>query len=121
MGDLCSCWDVIHNVIILQHNEIKASFEKSINLINDVYKGNMYKRLVGIVSRHALGLIVDDVERVMHIGFDSGSYGLVLKAMYDLPCACELARYVHGVIPLTILHIMWTRLSLSNISQLNRF
>jgi len=27
MGDLCSCWDEIHNVIIVQHNEIKASFE----------------------------------------------------------------------------------------------
>jgi len=117
MGDLCSCWDAIHNVIILQHNEIKASFKKSINLISDAYKGGMYKRLVGIVSRHALGLIADEVERVNHIGFDSGSCGCVLRATYGLPCACELARYVYGVIPPTVLHIMWTRLSFSNISS----
>ena len=81
----------------------------------------MYKRFFGIVSIHALGLIADEVERVNHTRFDSESCGCVLRATYGLPCACELARYVHGVIPLTILHIMWTRLSLSNISQLNRF
>jgi len=43
MGDLCTCWDVIHNVIILQKNEIKVSFDKSISLISDTYKGGMYK------------------------------------------------------------------------------
>jgi len=80
--------------------------KKSINLISDAYKGGMYKRLVGIVSRHALGLIVDEVERVNHIGFDNESCGCVLRATYDLPCACELARYVYGVIPPTVLHIM---------------
>jgi len=117
MGDLWSCWDAIHNVIILQHNKIKASFEKSINLISDAYKGGMYKRLVGIVSRHALGIIADEVERVNHIGFESESCGCVWRATYGLPCACELARYVYGVIPLTVLHIMWTRLSFSNISS----
>jgi len=77
----------------------------------------MYKRLVGIVSRHALILIVDEVERVMHIGFDRGSCGCMLRATYGLPCACELARYVYRVISLNVLHVMWTRLSFSNISS----
>jgi len=44
----------------------------------------MYKRLVEIVLRHALRLIVDDVERVMYIGFDSGSCGYVLRATYAM-------------------------------------
>jgi len=26
MGDLCTCWDAINNLLVLQHNEIKASF-----------------------------------------------------------------------------------------------
>jgi len=117
MEDLCSCWDASHNMIILQHNEIKASYEKSINLISDAYKGNMYKRLVGIVSRHALGLIANEFERVMHIGFDSGCCGCVLRATCGLPCACELAQYVYWVICPTFLHIMWTRLIFSNISS----
>jgi len=34
-----------------------------------------------------------------------------------MPCAYELARYVYGVIPSTILHILWTGLSFSNISS----
>jgi len=46
--------------------------EKSINLISDAYKGCMYKRLVGYVSRHVLGLIADKVERVKHIGLTMG-------------------------------------------------
>jgi len=57
MGDLCSCWDGIHNVIILQHNEIKASFKKSLNLMSGSYKALSYKILVGYVSKFALGLL----------------------------------------------------------------
>ena len=56
----------------------------------------MYKRLVGIVSRHALGLIADEVERVNHTRFDSESCGCVLRATYGLPCACELAHMSMG-------------------------
>ena len=55
MGDLCSCWDGIHNVIILQHNEIKTSFERSINLMSDSYKALSYRRLVGNISLTPVG------------------------------------------------------------------
>lgn len=55
MGDMCMCWDVIHNVMILQHNEIP--FEKSLNLISDTFKHSKYKRFV---SKHALNLIVKE-------------------------------------------------------------
>ncbi|XP_052723780.1 uncharacterized protein LOC128193735 [Vigna angularis] len=71
MGDLCSCWDAMHNVIVLQHNKIKASFEKSLNVMSDAYKGLIYRRLVGRVSRYALGLIADEIERVNKIGIVS--------------------------------------------------
>jgi len=71
-----------------------------------VYKGSMYKRLVGIVPGHALRLITNEAKRVMHIEFDIVSCGCVLRATYALPCAYELARYVHGVIPPIVLHIM---------------
>jgi len=63
MGDLCSCWDEIHNVIILQHNEIKASFERSLNLMSDSYKALSYRRLVGNVSRSALELLAPKVRK----------------------------------------------------------
>ena len=33
---------------------------------------------------------------------------------HGLPCACELARYVLGSIPLDIIHMFWRRLSFSD-------
>ncbi|XP_027940130.1 uncharacterized protein LOC114194217 [Vigna unguiculata] len=117
MGDLCSCWDGIHNVIILQHNEIKASFERSLNLISDSYKALSYRRLVGNISRCALELLAPELERVKKIGFDSSRCGCILRQTYGLPCACELARYDPGIIPLQEIHVMWTRLSFSNVSS----
>ncbi|XP_052728537.1 uncharacterized protein LOC108327432 [Vigna angularis] len=115
MGDLCSCWDAIHNVIVLQHNKIKASFEISLNLMSEAYKGIKYKKLVGRVSRYALGLIAKELERVNLVGLDTGRCGCILRRTYDVPCACELARYGPGMIPLGEFHVMWTRLSISDI------
>jgi len=96
LRDLSSCWDGIHNVIILQHSEIKVSFERSLNLMSDSYKVLSYKRLVGYVSRSALELLVLDLERVKKIGFDTSRCGYILRQTYGLPCACELARYDLG-------------------------
>ena len=41
----------------------------------------------------------------------------MLRVTYGLPCAYELARYVYRVILPIVLHIMWSRLSFSNISS----
>jgi len=43
--------------------------------------------------------------------------GCVLRYTHGLPCACELARYAFGVILLNEVHVMWTRLSFSNLSS----
>ena len=34
-----------------------------------------------------------------------------MKTTHGLPCACELARYVLGSIPLDTIHMFWRRLS----------
>jgi len=117
MGDLCSCWDEIHNVIILQHNEIKASFERSLNLMSDSYKALSYRRLVEYISICALELLAPKLERVKKIGFDTSRYGYILKQTYGVSCPCELAQYDPGMIPLQEIHVMWTRLSFSNVSS----
>ncbi|XP_052726162.1 PKS-NRPS hybrid synthetase cheA-like [Vigna angularis] len=57
MGDLCSCWDSSHNVVILQHNKIKASFERSLWLTSDPFKGYRYRKLIGRVSMHWISLL----------------------------------------------------------------
>ncbi|XP_052730471.1 uncharacterized protein LOC108324622 [Vigna angularis] len=115
MGDLCSCWDNIHNVVILQHNKIKASFERSLLLTNDPFKGYIYKKLIGHVSRYALDLIAKELERVQQIGLDSSKCGCVLRRTFGVHYACELARYDVGLIPLAEFHIMWRRLHFSNV------
>jgi len=73
------------------------------------------KKLVGVVSRFALVLIANEVDRVKNIGFDSELCNYVLRQTYGLPCACVLARYDPGVIPLGELHIIWSRLSFSDL------
>lgn len=113
--DLYSCWDAIHNVIILQHNEIKASIWKSLNLMSKAFKQNRCKRLVEYVSKYALRFIVEEFDWVQQIRFDSESCGCVLRWTYDLPYACELTRYDPWVIHLSKFRIMWTRLSFSSI------
>ncbi|KAH1203861.1 hypothetical protein GmHk_17G049971 [Glycine max] len=42
MGDLCKCWNVMKNLITLQHTEIKASFEKNIHFVG-ITKGRASK------------------------------------------------------------------------------
>ncbi|XP_052723733.1 uncharacterized protein LOC128193696 [Vigna angularis] len=100
MGDLCSCWDNIHNVIILQHNKIKASFESSLLLRSDYFKGYIYRELIGRVSRYALDLIAKELKIVQQIGLDSSKCGCVLRRTFGVPCACELARYDPRMIPI---------------------
>ena len=36
-----------------------------------------------------------------------------MRSTHDLPCACELSKYVVGSIPLNTIHIFWQRLSFS--------
>jgi len=61
--------------------------------------------------------IVEEFDKVKHIGFDKERCGIVLRRTHALPCACELARCALSIIPLNRVHVMWTRLSFSDISS----
>lgn len=105
------------NVIILQHNEIKASFANILNLTSDVFNPSRYKIFIGYVSKYALELISQEFDRVHHIRFDSESCGCIIKQIYGLPCTYELTQYDLGVIPQYEIYITWIRLNFSNISS----
>jgi len=45
MEDLSFCWDSINKMIILQHNAIKASFQKSLHMVGHRFKVTTYKKL----------------------------------------------------------------------------
>ena len=110
LGDLCSVWDAMNNMITLQHVEIKASFETSTHVVGHVFKKTLYKRLVGMVSRNALNEIAAEVKRLRYLGNDSSSCGCVMRSMLGLPCACELSKYTIGNIPVDSVHMFWRRL-----------
>ena len=38
LGDLCSAWDAMNNMMTLQHTEIKASFETNTHVVGHVFK-----------------------------------------------------------------------------------
>ncbi|KAH1198703.1 hypothetical protein GmHk_18G052233 [Glycine max] len=114
LGDLCSVWDAMNNMITLQYVEIKASFETSTHVTGHVSKKTLYKRLVGMVSRNALNEIAGEVERLCYLGNDPSSCGCVMRSTLGLPCACELSRYTAGSIPMDSVHMFWRRLCFSD-------
>ncbi|XP_068466238.1 uncharacterized protein [Phaseolus vulgaris] len=116
MGDLCFCWDSINKMIILQHNAIKASFQKSLHVVGHWFKVTTYKKLLGFVSKYALNLISEEVDRVKSVGFDKSRCGCTLTCTHGLPCACQLASFGVGSIPLKSVHVMCTRLSFEDIA-----
>ncbi|XP_017416593.1 uncharacterized protein LOC108327396 [Vigna angularis] len=84
-------------------------------LTSDPFKGYKYRKLIGRVSRYPLDLIAKELKRVQQIGLDSSKCGCALRRTFGVPCACELARYNVGLIPLGEFHIMWRRLHFSNV------
>ena len=64
-----------------------------------------------MISRYALNYIVVEYKHVSYAGTDSSRHVCVMRITHDLPCACELARYVVGSIPLGVIHMFWWRLS----------
>ena len=114
VGDLCSVWDAMNNMITLQHVEIKASFETNTHLVGHVYKKTLYKRLLGMVSRDTLNQIASEVVRLCYLGNNPSSCGCVMKSTHGLPYACELSRYTAGSILVELVHIFWRRLCFSD-------
>ncbi|KAH1253198.1 hypothetical protein GmHk_04G009926 [Glycine max] len=114
LGDLCSVWDAMNNMIMLQHIKIKASFETSTHVVGHIFKVTLHKRLLGMVSRYALNQIGAEYERVHYAGKNPSRCGCVMRTTHNLPCACELSKYVLGSIPLDSIHMFWRRSSFSD-------
>ena len=114
LGDLCSVWDAMNNMMTLQHTQIKASFETSTHFVGHVYKKTLFKRLLGMVSRCALNEIAAELDCVQYCSNDPSSCGCSMRSMHGLPYACELSSYVVSSIPLESVHMFWRRLHFSD-------
>ncbi|KAL5191988.1 hypothetical protein HKD37_04G011169 [Glycine soja] len=75
---------------------------------------------IGFVAEHnatnctTMKQIVVEFECVNCAGIDSSHWGCIMRTTFNLLCACELARYAIGSIPLDTIHMFWRRLSFSN-------
>ncbi|XP_020418037.1 protein FAR-RED ELONGATED HYPOCOTYL 3 [Prunus persica] len=105
-------WDKIHPLIELQHNKIKASFEKSLSFVQHDCRKEDFKELIGFVSISALDNIMVELKRLDYIGVDSISCGCIIKHTHGLPCAHEMQEFkqTHRPIPLDCIHPRWRKL-----------
>ncbi|KAJ1391958.1 MULE transposase domain [Sesbania bispinosa] len=115
-GDICNYWDAMNNLIILQHTEIKASFQRSIMNLEHRFNNRLYGKLLGFVSKNAMVHIAQEMGRVEYIGIDTSTCGCKLKMTYGLPCACQLAicKMYFGFIPVEKVHAHWRRLTFTD-------
>ncbi|XP_028052909.1 protein FAR1-RELATED SEQUENCE 5-like [Camellia sinensis] len=73
-----SNWTRIHNLLELQHSEIKSSFEKSKIVVQHDFKPAQFKELHGNVSITALEIILAEFKRASSVGIDITAYGCVV-------------------------------------------
>ena len=115
-GDFESSWNVINALIELQHTEIKASFERSISVVEHQFHNAMFKELRGMVSRASLNMILMEFKRATQVEIEKGICGCVNRTSYGLPCAHELVELIKEgrTIPLDSVHSHWRQLDTMN-------
>lgn len=122
-GDFDSSWNTVNSLIELQHTEIRASFEQSINVVEHNFKPELFKELRGLVSRKALNMILDESKRANDTGIDTSLCKCVIRSTHGLPCAHEIAEYKRDFrpIPLSSVHSHWMKLNLKSSQPTSNF
>lgn len=122
LGNFETNWGKIHALLELQQTEIKASFEKSLNVVLHNFKPSQFKNLRGLVSIAALTKIVEESNRINSIGVDAIACRCILRRTYGLPCAHELAEYsrINQPIPLDIIDSYWRKLDITPLVSIDR-
>ncbi|KAK9140296.1 hypothetical protein Scep_009977 [Stephania cephalantha] len=117
-----SFWSVIHGMLDIQHNKIKASFDVSLNVVQHGYMDGLYRHLRGYVSQKALKLIRDEVARAEDVGTCPILCGCAIRTNRGLPCTHELNDHIlaGSPIPLEDIHIFWKKLSMIPEKSVNR-
>ncbi|XP_028111572.1 uncharacterized protein LOC114309895 [Camellia sinensis] len=102
-------FEKIHSLLELQHTDIKASFEKSLTVVQHQFKPSQFRELRGNVSISALEYLLVKSKRANSIDIDVEACGCVLRHTHGLPCAHEIADYIRQdrPIPLATIHSQW--------------
>ncbi|XP_057806170.1 PKS-NRPS hybrid synthetase cheA-like [Salvia miltiorrhiza] len=113
-GDFDSSWNTINSLIELQHTQIRASFEQSLNVVEHNFKPTLFRDLRGLISRKALNEILDESKRANNVGVDITLCKCIIKSTHGLPCAHEIAECQRNLCPISIskIHPHWLKLNL---------
>ena len=123
VGDLGTCWEKIHDMLVIQLTAIQTSFGRSCIVLEHRFKDvTLYFGLGGYVSRYVLGNIVLEKQCCREtLCMDKEICGFVQRTSYGLPCACFIAIKVHDEkhILLDEIHRHWNRLCMvfKNVSR----
>lgn len=111
-GDFETFWTKVHALLELQHIEIKASFERSLTIVQHNFKDPIFEDIRGSVSLNAMNIILGEFKRAESIGLDVSACGCVFRCTHGLPCAHEIARYKqeNKPIPLFSVDPHWKKL-----------
>ncbi|XP_028097182.1 uncharacterized protein LOC114297034 [Camellia sinensis] len=109
----CS-WTKIHSLLELQHVDIKASFEKSLIVVQHQFKPSHFRELRSNISITALDHVLVETKRANDAGIDASVCGCVVRRTHRLPCAHKIADYIRQghPIPLDSINPHWRTLEL---------
>lgn len=101
-------------MLLLQHTEINASFEKSKMVVQHSFRPSEFRELRGNVSITTLEKIRDEIERASFIEIDPSACRCQLRHTHGLPCAHEIADHSRQrcPIPLDSVHHFWHKLNM---------
>jgi hypothetical protein len=112
-GDMAKGWAAIDKMLILQFNEIQATFGRNMSVLEHAFKDHyLYPLLVYKISRNALKHIRGEELRAEECGMDSKKCGCLMRRIYGLPCACVIARKMKNKLPIRLdeVNSHWKRL-----------
>ena len=102
--------------------DIKASFEKSVNVVLHNFKSAQSKLLCGVVSIDALKKLVEGSKRINTISVNAKACKCILRKTHKLPRAHELAEFarVNMSIPLECIDGFWRKLDMTPLVSIDR-
>ncbi|KAH6777766.1 hypothetical protein C2S51_009078 [Perilla frutescens var. frutescens] len=102
IDNLEACWEKIHDLLETSFNAIKASFEKSINVVQHHYKSPIFQFIQGTISIVALDKIHEEMKSIGKDGVDPLLCGYVMRTKCGLPCAHEIDQHVRSSMPFSL-------------------
>ncbi|KAH6789587.1 hypothetical protein C2S51_004593 [Perilla frutescens var. frutescens] len=120
-GNLETCWEKMHDLLETSFNAIKASFEKSVNVVQHIYKSPVFQFLRGVVSIVALDKVLEEMKSVGEYGVDPLLCGCVMRTKCGLPCAHEIDEHIRSSEPICIDKVdrFWRKLDMEPLKIMN--